>query len=321
MPCTLETFKKNKCKCNERVFDSGSHSVVTTTTTALNGVTRKTTSSSVNRTAAQGQPTNEISSTTGFATYQTDSSWSSTVTARTVTHSRAPVTTVTGITMTTASNVAAAGGDGDGDNETTNGVPSDRITSTSAQPTPVHTGGHRETDAKSDNDGGGGGGYIYGGGNNRHGGGYDERDGETMMTTPAFGGESFVPAVKPTPPKITDPPINTKAAESTAFVVLVTAATLIIIVLIILLVLKVKYRTDTNRYKIEIPKVYGGVPTESGLCQQQQNANLLSPGNYPSSRQSSPTYAHQNNFRPHGAAMNMANSKPKKRQDVKEWYV
>jgi heme/copper-type cytochrome/quinol oxidase subunit 2 len=89
----------------------------------------------------------------------------------------------------------------------------------------------------------GGGGFEYGGGN-RYGGGYDERDGETMMTTPnvVFGGDNFPPAAKP------EPPINTKAAESTAFVVLVTAATLIIIVLIILLVLKVKYRTDTNRY-------------------------------------------------------------------------
>lgn len=168
-----------------------------------------------------------------------------------------------------------------------------------------------------------GGGYGSGGGGHRHAGGYDERDGETMVTTPgaSFGGDAFPPpAEKPTPSPPdsgAEPPINTRAAESTAFVVLVTAATLIVIVLVILLVLKVKYRTDTNRYKIDVPKAYGaadrGAPV---LCRGHQ---LLSPGgdNYPPSRQSSsPTYV-QNNYRPHVPS----NGKPKKRQDVKEWYV
>lgn len=183
-------------------------------------------------------------------------------------------------------------------------------------------------------------------GGNRYGAGYDERDGETMMTTPnvVFGVDAYPPAAKPTPPKHAEPPINTKAAESTAFVVLVTAATLIVIVLIILLVLKVKYRTDTNRYKIDVPKAYGPPaghhdhqqqhPHHQQQQQQQlhqqhhdgvyhQNAGLLSPGNnYPPSRQSSssPTYVPNNNnndFRSHSGVI----VKPKKRQDVKEWYV
>lgn len=88
-----------------------------------------------------------------------------------------------------------------------------------------------------------------------------------------------------------------------------------------------------------MPKAYGAPVDQGsdrgGLCHQQQQqqqhlhhqqqANLLSPGNYPSSAQSSPTYAH-NNFRPHsggggvGGMVGVSN-KPKKRQDVKEWYV
>lgn len=192
-------------------------------------------------------------------------------------------------------------------------------------------GAGKETNVKS----GAGGVYDYGSGN-RYAGGYDERDGETMMTTSnngMFDGDNmFAPVPKPTPPKHTEPPINTKTAESTAYVVLVTSATLIIIVLIILLVLKIKYRTDTNRYKIEMPKSYGN-PIEqtsdrSGLCniqqqrQHQQHNIMLSPGNYTSSRQSSPTlYVQQSNYRPHSDNSGGMNNKPKKRQDVKEWYV
>lgn len=303
--------------------------------TAFNGATNRTTWP-VNRVTV----VNGTGATTGGAN-QTDPSWSSaaTTTAKpAVTYSRGPATAAAGTTVTIATGATNWPSSGGGNDKTTattfasGGSGSGRIatsssssttTTTTTTTTTVHStyvDGDNGIDAKPGN-----GGYDYGGGH-RYPGGSDERDGEVMITTHnvAFGAENYPPAVKPTPPKHAEPPINTKAAESTAFVVLVTAATLIIIVLIILLVLKVKYRTDTNRYKIEMPKAYGA-PMEpgsdrGGLCQQQQNANLLSPGNYPSSRQSSPTYMQNNNFRPHGAG-NMMNNKPKKRQDVKEWYV
>lgn len=287
-----------------------------------------------NRTNEMIRPTNSTGSSSGTSpaptSNHTGTRWSlATTTAKTTSHTRTPSTIVTSTTV--ASTGWSSSGDGDdektmGGTTSTTGTTGAMTTTTTSTTTvmtssqPTHSGGSgvKGTDVKL-----GGGGYDYGGGK-RYGGGYDERDGETMMTTPVFGGEPFPPAAKPTPPKPAEPPINTKAAESTAFVVLVTAATLIIIVLIILLVLKVKYRTDTNRYKIDIPKAYGaqtvhggGASDRGGLCHQQQSAGMLSPGNYPPSRQSSsPTYV-PNNFRPHIGG----NGKPKKRQDVKEWYV
>ncbi|KAL4134816.1 hypothetical protein QTP88_006525 [Uroleucon formosanum] len=320
-----------------------SHPVVTTFNSATNWTT-----TSVNRSAGVDQ---KSANKTGVAatgdtavpaTNQTDPSWSSagtTTSTKAATHSRVSGTEITPTATATAVTNTSISVSSSGDNEKSTGTV---VIITSTTSTTTHStffDGEKQTNVKSGSGvSGGGGGYEYGGGN-RYGGGYDERDGETMMTTPnvVFGGDHFPPAAKPTPPKHVEPPINTKAAESTAFVVLVTAATLIIIVLIILLVLKVKYRTDTNRYKIEMPKAYGA-PVEQGsdrggLCQQQQQhhlhhqqqANLLSPGNYPSSAQSSPTYPH-NNFRPHsggggvGGIVGVSN-KPKKRQDVKEWYV
>lgn len=287
----------------------------------------------VNRTDA-GQPTTTNGTgvvMTGTAAGPSGTYRPTVTSVKTTGFSRAPGTAaaaVTTVASTGWSNEKSMNGEG-GEGGTLSGATiTTAATTTTTTTTTVQStffgGGVKETDTKS-GVGSGAGGYDYGGGH-RYGGGYDERDGETMMTTPVtgvFGGDgAFPPAAKPMPPKNAEPPINTKAAESTAFVVLVTAATLIIIVLIILLVLKVKYRTDTNRYKIEMPKGYG-VPVDhdrGGLCHQQQNANLLSPGNYPPSRQSSssPTYV-QNSYRPYSAGG--VNNKPKKRQDVKEWYV
>ncbi|XP_050438780.1 neurexin-1a isoform X2 [Adelges cooleyi] len=163
-------------------------------------------------------------------------------------------------------------------------------------------------------------------------------DKPVWTSQPADFGDRFAGNPHPTEPGTPkrDVPINTEAAESTAYVVLVTTGTLIVIVLIILVVLKVKYRTDTNRYKIEIPKAYPVVDPHHHQQQQQphgrhqlgdlhhsgsshhHNSNpLLSPGgNYysPSSMQPSPTASVtyvQNNFR----TTRPAN---KKRQDVKE---
>lgn len=254
---------------------------MTTTTHAGNGT------SAVNRTDESA------------AANRTEQYWSSsatTTTARTV--------TATTTTVTTTGSSVDTGGDKTATTAGSSSPAAGGTTTSSGAATTSH-GTNRIKDANRVGSGSGS---------------SDERDGETMDITSTdhavYGGGEIPPtAVAPTPPKQTEPPINTKAAESTAFVVLVTAATLIVIVLIILLVLKVKYRTDTNRYKIDLPKTYAHEPgsDRGGLCQQPQQHNLLSPGNYPSStRSTSPAYAH-NNFN--------NNNRPKKRQDVKEWYV
>lgn len=283
------------------------------------------TTSSVNRStvAPPTKGSGAEDSTAVSATNLTETTYWSSTTVSTTTSNAA-----VGSTSSDVSDTVTSGGA----NATNATVTSTAVASTTSTST---------TTVKStffDGGGGGGGGYGGGGGGGGYGGGgggsgsSDERDGETMETTTKFDNVFFQPVPKPTPPKNAEPPINTKAAESTAYVVLVTSATLIIIVLIILLVLKIKYRTDTNRYKIEMPKSYGH-PIEQtsdrgGLCnmqqqqQHQQHNIMLSPGNYTSSRQSSPTpYVQQSNYRPHGDNVGGMNNMPKKRQDVKEWYV
>ncbi|VVC42463.1 Concanavalin A-like lectin/glucanase domain,EGF-like domain,Laminin G domain [Cinara cedri] len=370
-PPGLVTNVPGACDDEETDCITGSGFGPTTFSTDETVVTTKSAHGAVtatnNRTTVK-QPgtksTETAASTAGPSTNQTEQSKWSPTTAKTTAHSRGPGTAVTGTTVTTTASGTPSGTtadnnkpssvSGDGNNATTSQSPDTTSTianaSTAGTTRSTFYDGTKDTKSRG-GDGGGGGGYNWGVGGGHRPGGYDERDGETMMTTPnlVYGGDNFVPAAEPTPPKNTEPPINTKAAESTAFVVLVTAATLIIIVLIILIVLKVKYRTDTNRYKIEMPKAYAAPIDQGsdrgGLCQQQQqhqqqhqqhhqqqhhhhqNANLLSPGNYPSSRLSSPTYV-QNNYRPHGGSSGgsagssgIINNKPKKRQDVKEWYV
>lgn len=253
-------------------FRSGSHPVVTTFNSATNWTT-----TSVNRSAGVDQ---KSANKTGVAatgdtavpaTNQTDPSWSSagtTTSTKAATHSRVSGTEITPTATATAVTNTSISVSSSGDNEKSTGTV---VIITSTTSTTTHStffDGEKQTNVKSGSGvSGGGGGYEYGGGN-RYGGGYDERDGETMMTTPnvVFGGDHFPPAAKPTPPKHVEPPINTKAAESTAFVVLVTAATLIIIVLIILLVLKVKYRTDTNRYVPMLQLKRNSTTIQNKLC-------------------------------------------------------
>lgn len=279
----------------DSVVFSGSHAVVITTTTSV----------------ANGTAANRTDETAGpAAANQTEPYWSSaaTTTAKTV--------TATMVTVTGSSDVD----DDDGDKTTTTTVPTVPSTSAGSSSSASTTSVSSSATTGYGNKNGGTKDVNRVGGS----GSSDERDGETMDITSTnhavvYGGEILPTVVTPTPAKPTEPPIHTKAAESTTFIVMVTTATLIVIVLIILLVLKVKYRTDTNRYKMDLPKTYAHEPgsDRGGLCQQQHqqqhNVNLLSPGNYPSSRQStSPTYV-QNNFN--------NNNRPKKRQDVKEWYV